>query len=60
MVSRILDAAQRNLPPCPKCHSLRGDPCRTPRGRPTKAHRERERYRKELIMVKERNEGRSG
>ena len=43
--SPIEDAWRRNLPPCPKCHAWKGDPCRTPRDRVTKPHREREALR---------------
>lgn len=39
---KILDAATRVLPPCPKCKALRGDPCRTPMDKITKPHKERE------------------
>ncbi len=43
--SPIEDAYLRNLPICPKstCAAWPGDPCRTPNGKTTKAHKERER-----------------
>lgn len=39
----IVDAATRNLPPCPLCQALQGDPCRTPNWETTKPHAARER-----------------
>lgn len=39
--SPIQDAFMRDLPKCPKCGAWRGDPCRTPMGSTTKAHRDR-------------------
>ena len=41
--SNILDAVQRNLPPCPMCEADKGDPCRTPQYKARKPHKERER-----------------
>lgn len=34
----VLDAATRQLPPCPKCGAGKGDPCRTPLLRTTAPH----------------------
>lgn len=39
--NRIIEAASDNLPPCPKCSALRGDPCRKPNGHTTTPHLER-------------------
>lgn len=51
------DATLRGLPPCPKCGVDRGDPCRAPNGRTTKAHQERESYYNEELRVLHTNEG---
>jgi hypothetical protein len=36
--SPVRDAAERDLPACPKCGAHRGDPCRTPAGVTTPPH----------------------
>lgn len=40
-MSRVYEAAQYNLPPCPKCGALQGDPCRTPSNKTCNPHKER-------------------
>lgn len=41
MTSRIREASELRLPPCPTCRALASDPCRTPTLRTTKPHRAR-------------------
>lgn len=40
--SPIEDAYRRELPPCRKCGALKGDPCRTPKNKVTRPHKQRE------------------
>lgn len=35
---RIAEASDSNYPPCPHCHALQGDPCRTPNDQTTEPH----------------------
>jgi hypothetical protein len=41
MPSHVRDAAECNLPKCPRCFAWRGDPCRTPSDHTRKPHKER-------------------
>lgn len=41
MKSHVLEASRLNLPPCPACDALRGDPCRTPNYATRKPHEAR-------------------
>lgn len=38
--SRLLEASR--MPPCPTCDAWRGDPCRSPSGKPRAPHAARE------------------
>lgn len=41
MGRHIQDAVVGNYPPCPRCKSLQGDPCRTPGWKTCAPHQER-------------------
>lgn len=43
-ISHVLHAAQNNLPRCPTCEALPGDPCRTPSWKTRKPHADRGLY----------------
>ena len=41
MSQLIIEANERYYPPCPICHALAGDPCRTPSWKIREPHPER-------------------